>query len=291
MAAGTIAGGRPPVEAISGGRLLVGDRWGCRRAAAGALVDDAAAVRLTSLASRMSVFPVAALAQRWTDATALHADFLCRTSNMAVRRIGSRLVWRYVGLALGRRVGLVRLRVGLVRLRIGGLVQLCSGWCGCVSEKARMGPHCRRRSGVFRLSRIQQTSLTSCFAKTPLVSRIIVLALGPWTPPFRAPLGHFLPIQARQSAMRPHRGIFCRPLLPSAFAETPDWVSAECFCEGLWPGFGSGHACDGSLQGILWSLSHGLLRRLAVNVPQRKSRVCAWARVSSCSAISCLRLD
>lgn len=40
-----------------------------------------------------------------------------------------------------------------------------------------------------------------------------------------------------------------------------------------------------------WSLSHDLLRRLAIDVPQRKSRVCAWARVSSCSAISCLRLD
>ena len=48
-------------------------------------------------------------------------------------------------------------------------------------------------SGAFRLSRIQQTSLTWGFAETPLAIRIIVLALGPWTPPFRAPLWHFLP--------------------------------------------------------------------------------------------------
>lgn len=77
--------------------------------------------------------------------------------------------------------------------------------------------------------------------------------------------------------------LFCRFLLSSAFAGTSDWVSAECFCEGLWPGFGSGRACDGLLQGILWSLSHDLLRRLAINVLQRKSCVCAWTRVSSCS--------
>ena len=84
--------------------------------------------------------------------------------------------------------------------------------------------------------------------------------------------------------------LFCRFLLSSAFAGTSDWVSAECFCEGLWPGFDSGHFCEGLLQGILWGLSHDLLRRLAVNVPQRKSRVCAWAMVLSCSDISCLRL-
>ena len=66
--------------------------------------------------------------------------------------------------------------------------------------------------------------------------------------------------------MRPHCGIFCRPLLLSAFAETSDWSSVECFCEGLWPGFGSGRFCEGLLQGIPWSLLHGLLRRLAVNV-------------------------
>lgn len=119
--------------------------------------------------------------------------------------------------------------------------------------------------------------------KTPLVSRIIVLALGPWTPPFWAPSWRFLPIQARQSAMRPHCGVSCRPLLPGAFAGASDWVSAECFCEGLWPGFGSGRFCEELLQGFLRSLSHDLLRRLAVNVPQRKSRVCAWARVSSCN--------
>ena len=77
--------------------------------------------------------------------------------------------------------------------------------------------------------------------------------------------------------------LFCRFLLSSAFAGTSDWVSAECFCEGLWPGFGSGHFCEGLLQGILWDLSHDLLRRLAVDVPQRKSRVCVWARVSSCN--------
>ena len=76
-----------------------------------------------------------------------------------------------------------------------------------------MGPYCRWRFGAFRLSRIQQTSLTWGFAETPLAIRIIFLALGPWTPPFRAPLGRFLPIQARQSAMRPHCGVFCRSLL------------------------------------------------------------------------------
>ena len=77
--------------------------------------------------------------------------------------------------------------------------------------------------------------------------------------------------------------LFCRFLLSSAFAGTSDWVSAERFCEGLWPGFGSGHFCEGLLQGILWDFSHDLLRRLAVDVPQRKSRVCVWARVSSCN--------
>lgn len=151
-----------------------------------------------------------------------------------------------------------------------------------------MGPHCRWRFGAFRLSRIQQTSLTWGFAETPLAIRIIVLALGPWTPPFRAPLRRFLPIQARQSAMRPHSGVFCQSLLSSAFAGTSDWVSAECFCEGLWPGFGSGRACEGSLQGILWSLSHGLLRRLAVNVLQRKSRACVWGRASCRNETPCL---
>lgn len=185
-----------------------------------------------------------------------------------------------------------------------------SGWFGCVSEKARMGPHYRRRSEAFRLSRIQHTSLTWDFAKTPLAIRIIVLALGPWTPSFWAPSWRFLPIQARQSAMRPHCGVFCRPLLPGAFAGTSDWVSAERFSEGLWSGFDSGHFCEGLLQGILWSLSHDLLRRLAIDVPQRnlvfafelgyrsatktsrlrlgqgivpqrKSRACVWGRASS----------
>ena len=150
-----------------------------------------------------------------------------------------------------------------------------------------MGPHCRRRFGDFRFSRIQQTSLTWGFAKTLLADRIIILALGPWTPSFWAPSWRFLPIQARQSAMRPHCGVFCRPLLPRAFVGISDWVSAERFCEGLWPGFGSGHFCEGLLQGILWSLSHDLLRRLAIDVPQGKTRVYVWARVSSCSAISC----
>ena len=42
------------------------------------------------------------------------------------------------------------------------------------------------------------------------------------------------------------------------------------------PGFGSGRACEGLLQEILWNLSHDLLRRLAIDVPQE---------------ISCLRLD
>ena len=172
-----------------------------------------------------------------------------------------------------------------------------SGWFGCVSEKARMGPHCRRRFGAFRLPRIQQTSLTWDFAETPLAIRIIVLALGPWTPPFRAPLGRFLPIQARQSAMGPHCGVFCRPLLPTSSADpfcralslgASDWVSAECLCEGLWPGFGSGRACEELLQGILWSLSHDPLRRLAVNVPQRKSRACVWGRASFRNETLCL---
>ena len=167
-----------------------------------------------------------------------------------------------------------------------------SGWCGCVSEKARMGPHCRRRFGPFRLSRIQQTSLTWGFAKTPLVSRLIVLALGPWTPSFWAPSWRFLPIQARQSAMRPHCGVFCRPLLSRAFVGISDWVSAERFCEGLWPGFDSGHFCEGLLQGILWSLSHDLLRRLAIDVPQR-NLVLAFAPGLGCrpaTKISRLRL-
>lgn len=159
-------------------------------------------------------------------------------------------------------------RVGMVRLRVrkgenGALLQV---------EIRGLSPF----SNSANLSHL-------VFCETLLAGRIIVLALGPWTPSFRAPLGRFLPIQARQSAMGPHCGVFCRSLLSSAFAGTSDWVSAECFCEGLWPGFGSGRACDGLLQGILWSLSHDLLRRLAINVLQRKSCVCAWTRVSSCS--------
>lgn len=82
--------------------------------------------------------------------------------------------------------------------------------------------------------------------------------------------------------------LFCQPLLLSAFAETSDWISVECFCEGLWPGFGSGRFCEGLLQGVPWSLSHGLLRRLAVNVPYRKFHVCAWGRVSLRNETLCL---
>lgn len=62
---------------------------------------------------------------------------------------------------------------------------------------------------------------------------------------------------------------FLSTSLLSAFAETSDWISVECFCEGLWPGFGSGRFSEGLLQGIPWSFSYGLLRRLAVNVPYR----------------------
>lgn len=82
--------------------------------------------------------------------------------------------------------------------------------------------------------------------------------------------------------------LFRRPLLLSAFAETSDWISAECFCEGLWPGFGSGGVSEGLLQGVPWSLSHGLLRRLAVNVLHRKDHVCAWDRVSLRNETLCL---
>lgn len=82
--------------------------------------------------------------------------------------------------------------------------------------------------------------------------------------------------------------LFRRPLLLSAFAETSDWISVECFCEGLWLGFGSGRFCEGLLQGIPWSFSHGLLRRLAVNVPHRKNHVCAWGTVSLRNETLCL---
>ena len=60
------------------------------------------------------------------------------------------------------------------------------------------------------------------FCENTACESLIVLALGPWTPSFWAPSWRFLPIQARQSAMRPHCGVFCRPLLLSAFAETSD---------------------------------------------------------------------
>lgn len=80
---------------------------------------------------------------------------------------------------------------------------------------------------------------------------------------------------------------FRRPLLLSAFAETSDWISVECFCEGLWLGFGSGRFSEGLLQGIPWSLPYGLLRRLAVNVPYRKFHVCAWGTVSLCNGTPC----
>ena len=76
--------------------------------------------------------------------------------------------------------------------------------------------------------------------------------------------------------------------LPTSFAETSDWISVECFCEGLWPGFGSGRFCEGLLQGIPWSFSYGLLRRLAVNVPYRKIHVCAWDRASCRNETLCL---
>lgn len=81
-----------------------------------------------------------------------------------------------------------------------------------------------------------------------------------------APLWRFLPI--------PFGG---------AFAGASDWISAEYFCEGLWPGFGSGRFCEELLQEFLRSLSHDLLRRLAIDVPQGKTRVYVWARVSSCN--------
>ncbi len=85
--------------------------------AAGANVNDAVAVWLTPLASRMSVLPMTmssdcavdvdavgvsmtALAQRWTDAIAFRANFPCQTSNVTLRQ-----------LAPGWRVGLVQLRV------------------------------------------------------------------------------------------------------------------------------------------------------------------------------------
>lgn len=76
--------------------------------------------------------------------------------------------------------------------------------------------------------------------------------------------------------------------LLSAFAEASDWISVECFCEGLWLGFGSGRFSEGLLQGIPWSFSYGLLRRLAVNVPYRKIHVCAWGRVSLRNETLCL---
>ena len=82
--------------------------------------------------------------------------------------------------------------------------------------------------------------------------------------------------------------LFRRPLLLSAFAETSDWISVECFCEELWPGFGSGRFSEGLLQGIPWSLSYGLLRRLAVNFPCRKVHVSAWDRVPCRNETLCL---
>ena len=82
--------------------------------------------------------------------------------------------------------------------------------------------------------------------------------------------------------------------LPASFAArfrwASDWVSAECFCEGLWPGFGSGRACEGLLQGIPWSLSHDLLRRLAIDVPQRNLVFAFGLGYRSATKISCLRL-
>ncbi len=62
----------------------------------------------------MSVFPVAALAQRWTDAIALHANFPCRISNMARRRIGAGPAC-WAGVA-ARRTGAAVF--GMVRLRV-----------------------------------------------------------------------------------------------------------------------------------------------------------------------------
>ena len=128
------------------------------------------------------------------------------------------------------------------------------------------------------------------FCENTACESLIVLALGPWTPSFWAPSWRFLPIQAQQSAMRPHCGVFCRPLLPRAFVGISDWVSAERFCEGLWPGFGSGRACEGLLQGILWSLSHDFLRRLAIDVPQRNLVFAFGLGCRSATKTSCLRL-
>lgn len=167
----------------------------------------------------MSVFPVAALAQRWTDATALHADFLCRTSNMAVRRIGSRLVWRYVGLALGWRVGLVRLRVGLVRLRVGlvrlriGLARLCSDWHGCV-RTGTAACQKRREWGLiaggdprpFAFLEFNKPLSPGVLRKHCLQTASLFLH---WDPGLRY--------------FGPHSGVFCRPLLPIPFVERFRW--------------------------------------------------------------------
>ena len=247
----------------------MGDRWGCRRAAAGALVDDAAAVRLTSLASRMSAFPVVALAQRWTDATALHANFPCRTSNMAIRRIGTRPA---------RRAGAAAYRIGaavfgMVRLRVR------KGENGASLQAEIRGlPPFSNSANLSHLVFCENTACESHYCSC--IGTLDSVISGPIVA-FSANSGSIICSEAPSWRFL--------PISPGAFAGASDWVSAECFCEGLWPSFGSGRACEGLLQGVLWNLSHDLLRRLAVNVLQRRSRACVWGRASSRNETPCLR--
>lgn len=59
---------------------------------------------------------IAALAQRWTDAVAFRANFLCQTSNMTLRRIGARLACR-----IGAAVCQKRREWGPLQVEIWGL--------------------------------------------------------------------------------------------------------------------------------------------------------------------------
>lgn len=183
------------------------------------------------------------------------------------------------------------------------------GWCGCASDWrscVRDGSAaCQKRrewgliaggdSRPFAFPEFNKPLSPGVLRKHRLRSALLFLHWGPGLRHFGPHCGVFCQFRLDNLQWGPivafSADLFRRSFLSSAFVGTSDWASTECFCEGLWPGFGSRHFCEGLLQGILWSLSHDLLRRLAVNVPQRKSRVCVWARVSSCSAISCLRLD
>ena len=57
--------------------------------------------------------------------------------------------------------------------------------------------------------------------------------IGPLDSVILGPIVAFSANSGSTICNEPHCDVFCRPLLPGAFAGTSDWVSTERFCEGL----------------------------------------------------------